>query len=166
MIIDIFFQGHRDESGVIDQESAFKDAQALLQAGELLFAGTEESTFNAVLCQRNIGQLNLIFQEYAKITGHPFEEAIEGEFSGTTKDSLLNLVACIRNKTEYLAYRLFKSMDGIGTNDRTLIRIVVSRSEIDLGDIKGVFEQKFGKSLADFIRVSVSFNFHQDKFYL
>lgn len=138
------------------QEEAFHDAQALLQAGELLFAGTEESTFNAVLCQRNIKQLNLIFDEYEKLTGHPFEEAIENEFSGTTKDSLLNLVECVRDNTKYLAHRLFKSMDGMGTDDRTLIRIVVSRSEIDLGDIKNIFENKYGKSLSDFIRVCMT----------
>lgn len=123
-----------------------------------MFAGTDESTFNAVLCQRNIQQLNLIFEEYEKVTGHPFEKAIDNEFSGTTKDSLLNLVACVRNKIEYLADRLFKSMDGVGTDDRTLIRIVVSRSEIDLGDIKEIFETKYGKSLADFIRVRYNRN--------
>lgn len=138
---------------MINHESAFTDAQELLQAGELLFAGTDESTFNAVLCQRNIGQLNLVFDEYEKITGHPFEEAIENEFSGTTKDSLLNLVACVRNKIAYLAKRLHDSMDCAGTDDQSLIRIVVSSSEQDLGLIKEVFEEQYGKSLAAFIEV-------------
>nr|CAI5827391.1 unnamed protein product [Callosobruchus analis] len=49
--------GHRDESDCVDPEAAFKDAQSLLQAGELLFAGTEESVFNCILCQRNKKQL-------------------------------------------------------------------------------------------------------------
>ncbi|RZB40244.1 annexin B9 [Asbolus verrucosus] len=143
--------GHRDESEVTDEEKAFKDAQTLLRAGELI-QGTDESAFNEILCQRNHSQLQLIFTEYEKITGHPFEKAVENEFSLTSKDSLLALIHSIRNRLDYLATRLHDSMAGIGTDDRTLIRIVVSRSEIDLEDIKEVFRHKYGKTLAEFIQ--------------
>ncbi|XP_044271353.1 annexin B9-like [Tribolium madens] len=143
--------GHRDESETTDQDNAFKEARTLLRAGELI-QGTDESTFNAILCQRNRSQLQLIFEEYEKITGHPFEKAIENEFSLTAKESLIALVHCLRDRTDYLAKRLHDSMAGIGTDDRTLIRIVVSRSEIDLEDIKDTFQNKYGKTLAEFIQ--------------
>ncbi|XP_018335137.1 annexin B9-like [Agrilus planipennis] len=81
----------RDESGITDTEKAHQDAQTLLRAGEL-FAGTDESAFNQILCQRNREQLKLIFADYQNITGHEFEEAIENEFSGTTKRVLIALV--------------------------------------------------------------------------
>ncbi|XP_050502083.1 annexin B11-like isoform X1 [Diabrotica virgifera virgifera] len=141
--------GCRDESGVLDEESAFKDAQSLLQAGELLFAGTEESVFNAVFCQRNKPQLNLIFDKYEEIVGHPIEKAIENEFSGNAKQAMLHLIQSVRDQVAYLVTRLHDSMAGVGTDDRTLIRIVVSRSEIDLEEIKQCYEEIYSKTLAD-----------------
>ena len=95
-----------------------------------------------------------MFEEYEKLTGRTIEAAIKNEFSGSTMEALLDLVGCVRNKLEYLAERLHKSVDGLGTDDRTLIRIVVTRSEKDLGDILEMFELKYGKSLAQYIKVT------------
>ncbi|XP_056645787.1 annexin B9-like isoform X1 [Diorhabda sublineata] len=138
--------GGRDESGLVNKSAAVADAQALYDAGESSW-GTEESVFNSILCLKNPSQLKLIFDEYESLTGHSIEDAIDNEFSGSTKNAYLSLVSCMRDRATYLATRLHDAMAGMGTDDRTLIRIIVSRSEIDLEDIKEAYETKYSKSL-------------------
>ncbi|XP_054728599.1 annexin B11 isoform X1 [Anastrepha obliqua] len=145
----------RDESGQVDPAAAQADARELLKAGELR-VGTDESMFNMILCQRNYQQLRMIFQEYEKMTGHTLEKAIRKEFSGDIMEGLVAIFKCVTNKTEYFASRLHKSMAGIGTNDKQLIRVIITRSEIDMADIKAQFERMYGKSLKSWIKGDTS----------
>lgn len=141
---------NRDESFDVDPGDAINDAKELLRAGELQF-GTDESTFNSILVQRNVPQLRQIFQEYDNITGHTIETAIENEFSGDIKKGLLAIVKCVKNRPGFFAEQLYKSMKGMGTEDDRLIRLVVTRCEVDMGEIKEEFRHQYNESLEDFI---------------
>ncbi|ERL86655.1 annexin B11 isoform X2 [Dendroctonus ponderosae] len=145
----------RDESMLTNQEAARADAQALLRAGELRL-GTDESVFNAVMCQRNWAQLQLIFNEYHHLTGHDIEKAIKNEFSGESEDGLLALVRFVRNPAGFYAKCLNGSMKGMGTNDADLIRLVVTRCEIDMVEVKREYQALYGVSLADAIKDETS----------
>ena len=145
-------QGERPEDEVLDQEKARKDALALFVAGEAKL-GTDESRFNVVLASRSIPQLLLTFDEYEKVSENKtIEKAISSEMSGDLKEGMLSVVKCARNKSAYFAERLYQSMKGLGTNDRTLIRIMVSRCEVDMVQIKQEFQRAYGKTLDSFIK--------------
>ncbi|NWY61438.1 ANXA7 protein, partial [Chionis minor] len=65
-------------------------------------------------------------------------------------------VQCALNRPAFFAERLYHSMKGAGTDDSTLIRIIVTRSEIDLVQIKQMFTQMYQKTLATMIASDTS----------
>jgi len=139
--------GGRNETLTIDRVHALKQAQDLHSAGVKKWFGTDESTFNAIMCAENYAQLQTIFGEYQKLAKHDIEEAIHKEFSGDIEAGLSAVVKCVKNRPAYFAERLHDSMAGMGTKDRTLIRIIVSRSEKDMVQIKQEFQRLYGKAL-------------------
>ncbi|KAM4599095.1 annexin A11a isoform 2-T2 [Fundulus diaphanus] len=139
-------QGNRDERENVDVSLAQQDAQALYAAGENKL-GTDESKFNAILCARSKPHLRTVFYEYQKMCGRDIESSISREMSGDLESGMLAVVKCIKNTPAFFAWRLYKSMKGLGTKDRTLIRIMVSRSEVDMLDIHQEYVKNYGKSL-------------------
>uniref|UniRef100_A0A667YBY7 Annexin n=1 Tax=Myripristis murdjan TaxID=586833 RepID=A0A667YBY7_9TELE len=117
-------QGNRDEKETVDISLAKQDAQKLYAAGENK-VGTDESQFNAILCARSKPHLRAVFQEYQQMCGRDIEKSICREMSGHVEDGMV----------------------GAGTKDRTLIRIMVSRSEVDMLDIRQEYVKTYGKSL-------------------
>ncbi|XP_035997784.1 annexin A4 [Fundulus heteroclitus] len=139
-------QGNRDERETVDVSLAKQDAQKLYAAGANK-VGTDESQFNAILCARSKPHLRAVFQEYQQMTGKDIEKSICSEMSGNLESGMVAVVKCIKNTSGYFAERLYKAMKGAGTKDRTLIRIMVSRSEVDMLDIRQAFLKAYGKSL-------------------
>uniref|UniRef100_A0A3Q1FSL2 Annexin n=1 Tax=Acanthochromis polyacanthus TaxID=80966 RepID=A0A3Q1FSL2_9TELE len=139
-------QGNRDERETVDISLAKQDAQKLYAAGENK-VGTDESQFNAILCARSKPHLRAVFQEYQQMCGRDIEKSVCREMSGNLESGMVAVVKCIKNTPGYFAERLHKAMKGAGTKDRTLIRIMVSRSEIDMLDIRQEYLRTYGKSL-------------------
>uniref|UniRef100_A0A4D5RA79 Annexin n=1 Tax=Scolopendra viridis TaxID=118503 RepID=A0A4D5RA79_SCOVI len=148
-------QALRDEDPHFSKDEALADAQALFDAGEGQW-GTEEGVFNKILVTKNSYYLKVVFAEYERLSGSTIEQAIENETSGDLQMGLLAIVKCIRSIPGYFAERLYKSMKGAGTDDRTLIRIVAVRSERDMVLIKSEFEKIYGSTLEEFIEGDTS----------
>nr|XP_046241851.1 annexin A3a isoform X2 [Scatophagus argus] len=147
-------EGNRDENTTVDTEKAKEDAKALYDAGEKKW-GTDESKFIDILCQRSISQLRQTLVEYQNISGKTLQQSIEGEMSGELEELLVAIVKCVKSVPAYFAERLYESMKGVGTDESTLNRVMVSRSEIDLLDIRAEFKKLYEYSLHSAIESDV-----------
>uniref|UniRef100_A0A672GRT6 Annexin n=1 Tax=Salarias fasciatus TaxID=181472 RepID=A0A672GRT6_SALFA len=123
----------------------------LFKAGEQKF-GTDEQTFVTILGNRSAEHLRKVFDAYMKLSGYEMEESIKRETSGPLRDLLLAVVKCARSVPAYFAETLYYAMKGAGTDDNTLIRVMVSRSEVDLLDIRADFRRLFACSLHSMIK--------------
>lgn len=144
----------------MDKDLAGQDAKDLYDAGEGRW-GTDELAFNEVLAQRSHKQLRATFQAYQVLIGKDIEEAIESETSGNLKKAYLTLVRSARDLQGYFADRLYKSMKGAGTDEDTLIDIIVTRAEVDLPAIKAKFQENYQTSLSDMVRADTSGDFRK-----
>uniref|UniRef100_A0A669BSZ5 Annexin n=1 Tax=Oreochromis niloticus TaxID=8128 RepID=A0A669BSZ5_ORENI len=151
----VLLQGTRDESGVVDADLVQQDAQDLYAAGEEQW-GTDEAKFIMILGNRSVTHLRMVFDEYEKIAEMSIEDSIKNELSGDFERLMLAVVQCIRSIPMFFAKRLYKSMKGLGTADNTLIRIMISRSEIDMLDIRECFRLRYEKSLYNMIKDDTS----------
>ncbi|KAI3362416.1 hypothetical protein L3Q82_012716 [Scortum barcoo] len=154
----ILAEGKRDESPNVDSAKAKADAKALYEAGEKKW-GTDEGKFIDILCHRSIPQLRQTLIEYKNISKKTLQESIKSEMSGDLEKLLVAMVKCVTNVPAYFAERLFKSMKGAGTTESILTRILASRSEIDLLDIRAEYKKLFGCSLYSQLESEVSGNY-------
>lgn len=143
------------ENKPVDEDLAKTDAKALYDAGEGKW-GTDEGTFNRIFAARSFPQLRATFLAYKKQTGQDMDTVIEKEMSKDLKTAFLTLVRYIQDPITYYSEVLYRSMKGMGTDDRTLIRTVLSRCEIDLGVIKKRFYKLHQKTLDKAIKSETS----------
>ncbi|XP_066506727.1 annexin A3b isoform X1 [Hoplias malabaricus] len=151
----ILAEGKRDESKTVDAAKAKADAKVLYEAGEKRW-GTDESKFIDILCHRSVPQLRQTLVEYHNLSGKTLQQSIESEMSGNIEKLLVAVVKCVKSVPAYLAERLQKSMKGLGTTESILTRIMVSRSEIDLLDIRAEYKKLYGCSLYSAIQSETS----------
>ncbi|KAF6733687.1 Annexin A3 [Oryzias melastigma] len=148
-------QGNREQDTSADVEKAREDAKTLYSAGEKKW-GTDEAKFIEILCRKSIPQIRQTLVEYKNISGKTLQQSIEAEMSGNLRNLLVAVVKCVKSQPAYFAECLHNSMKGGGTHESTLTRIMVTRSEIDLLDIRAEFKKLYNHSLQSALQSEVS----------
>ena len=148
-------QGSRSDNTNPDVEECEKIAKELYEAGEKKW-GTDDSVFNKIFSLRSPMEIACISRAYHKLTGHTILQAINNEFSGDIKKLLTAVVYAVISPSEFFATKVNKAIKGLGTNDKLLIRIMVTRNEIDMPFIRQYYKQLFKKDMIEEIKGDTS----------
>ena len=122
------------------------EAQRLYKAGAARW-GTDESTFTQIFTTRSPAEIAAISQFYKQIANVDLYTSLKKEFSGNTENLLKAIFYASVNMPEYFATRIRDAIEGVGTKDKQLIRIIVSRCEIDLSYIKQAYFKLYNRDM-------------------
>ncbi|KAI4348469.1 hypothetical protein L6164_009192 [Bauhinia variegata] len=154
---------HKAHQIDVSQHISKLDARRLYETGEGSPAGAiEEAVVLEILSKRSIPQLKLTFLSYKHIYGHDYTQSLERGNFGEFEKALKLVVKFICNPANYYAKALFGSMKGGRSSEETLARVLVSRAEVDMDEIKRVFKEKYGKELPHVMRESISSGDYKD----
>ena len=145
----------RKENTDYDENECAKIAKDLYEGGEKRL-GTDEALFNKIFAISSPAEIFCINQKYSEISTNTLKRAIDKEYSRDIKKALLTILDGILNPAEYFARRVNQAVKGLGTNDKMLIRIIVSREGIDMEEMKKIYKNTFQKDMAEDIRSDTS----------
>ncbi|KFO18207.1 Annexin A9 [Fukomys damarensis] len=143
------FQVEAEEDIKSETSSILRDLLlALAKALQQVERPRPEGPWVRIFTQRSPQHLLRVRDLYQWRMGRALEEAVRDRFHGRAQAALLSLASVVRNTPLYFADKLHRALQqGTEPNYQDLMRILVSRSEIDLLSIRAEFRKKFGKSL-------------------
>jgi len=130
--------------------------QKLFDAVEGKIDGLVEDEMLEMMTKFSHPMLRLVFREYFNIHDNEFINIIETKFPEELRDTMRTIYQSITSPPEFFSKALNSAIAGTGTDDPKLIRLVVSRCEIDMGNIKEEYEKLYKESLEKAIKGDTS----------
>jgi hypothetical protein len=109
----------------------------------------DENLFKTIFIQRSPEELILIARYYLKNTGKNLIDDIENKTDGNNKILLKEILYNNIRPHEIFADKIKKSVKGLGTDEYSLSRVLVSRCDLDMNYIRDMYQTKYKISLKD-----------------
>ena len=116
----------------------------------------EEDVFYKYIMFSSPQELSTVAREYYKLSSETIVDGIEKKFKGDAKELLKTVLYSIISPSEYFATRIKKAIEGFGTDDKSLIRILITRCEVDINIIKKYYKQLYQKEMVEDIKNDIS----------
>ena len=144
-------QCQRSENPTPNKETIEKYADDLIKGG-IQKLGTDEKLFMDVLTKTSTPELQLLIDTYQKKAGESLLVSIDKEFNGDVKKTLKTIIYANTTPSEYFAQRVNEAITSAGQKDELLMRILITRDEVDMPKIKECYKTLYGKDMVESIK--------------
>lgn len=148
--------GKRSKNNSPDYNSCKKDATALAYAFEHKNEEAQQKIITEIFTLRSKKELEVIISSYSKAAGKDILKGIQAYFGGDVYRTLEGIIYAILSPSEYYAKRINESIVGLGTDDTSLVRVLVTRFGIDLHEIKQYYRQNYKTEISTDIKGDTS----------
>ena len=145
----------RSTNTTSNHEESSKKAKELIEVGESNWC-KENSVFEQLLLTGSKEEIMLCAKYYHKKTQKTILKVVEENFEGDVKTLFTSIIYATLNPSEFYARKVHKAIEGFGTDDNTLIRILVTRDEVDMPKIKQYYKKMFEKDMIEDIKSDCS----------
>ena len=101
-------------------------------------------------------ELMHLAREFDREYGKSIIKVIENEYSGDLRQLIITIFYANISPSEYFATRIRKSVEGVGTNEKILNRVVITRYAVDMDVIKEYYKILYSRSLVDDVKSDTS----------
>ena len=120
--------------------------------------GTDVDLFKNLFVKNSREDLIYICREFKAIDKKKrnLYDAVDDTVSKTTKELIKAIIFAVVMPSQYFAHLLRKSIEGLGTDEETLSRVLVERHEIDMDFIRSYYKLETKRELIDDIKGDTS----------
>ena len=129
---------NRPSGLTIKPNDAYNIAKDIIKNGIKQY-GKNVNLFKQVFVDRSREDLIMISRAFYDLYKKNLYDVIDNEISGTNKKLIKDILFGLITPAQWFAKKAYKAMKGAGTDDKTLIRVIVSRAEIDMEDIRDYY---------------------------
>ncbi|KAK8299105.1 hypothetical protein V6Z11_D05G300800 [Gossypium hirsutum] len=138
---------YRYDKEVVDTDVENLEADRLHEAIKTKDLAHDDVVF--ILSTRNFYQLRTTFACYKKKHGNPIDKDIEKSGKGDLESLVRMVILCIDSPEKHFAEVVGTSIIGLGTDEDSLTRAIISRAEIDMMKVKSEYLNIYKSSLDD-----------------
>jgi hypothetical protein len=142
-ILIAVLQASRSKDTNVDAAQVNADANALYAAGQGKTLGHDIMPFISILTQRSAAHIKALNKAYKTTNRKEYDlvTAISKVFGGDECDAFMSMVSYQMDPATHYYYYAENAMKGIGCDSVALIYMLIRRREIDMGQIKKMYEE-------------------------